>query len=114
MKFEFAKYTDVTEMAFRNNPEYESNSYIKIYLCPDVNDVWLARILEGVNEDYEPEEGSYILEREKIPNDVKGQKMTISRAINIIKEDSFENWDIEVSEDLEELIEMLDDGFGIN
>ena len=32
MKFEFAKYTDVTELAFEVNPEYEK-THMSRYFC---------------------------------------------------------------------------------
>lgn len=45
--------------------------------------------------------------------DRKGQKLTLSKVKQIINEDDGSGWDIEQSYELNELIEMLDDGFGI-
>lgn len=113
MKFEFGKYTEITDLAFKVNPQYKNEGFVRFFICPDVWDTWFVRILEGYNEDYEREEGSYILERNNVPNDTKGQKLTISRVRKIIEEDSGENWDYEQNCDVNELIDMLDDGFGI-
>jgi hypothetical protein len=46
--------------------------------------------------------------------DRKGQKLTISKVRQIISEDNGSNWDLEQSDDIDDLIDMLDGGFGIN
>jgi hypothetical protein len=113
MKFEFAKYTEITDYAFNINPEYKNNGYVRLFICPDVWDYWFVRILKDVNEEYEYEEGSFVLERNKIEMDRKGEKLSLTKLRRIIEEDDFSNWDIKQGFDLEELIDMLDDGFGI-
>ena len=113
MKFEFAKYTEITDFALKVNPQYKNEGYVRFFICPDVWDFWFIRILEGYGEGYEKEVGSFILERNKIPMDVKGENLSIRKLRNIIEEDDGSNWDYEQSYDLEELIDMLDDGFGI-
>ena len=112
MEFEFAKYTEITDYAFKINPNYKQEGYIRFFLCPDVHDYWFVRILEGYNEDYEREEGSYILERNNISKR-KGEMPTLSKVKQLILEDDGSNWDIEQSFDIDDLINMLDDGFGI-
>lgn len=114
MKFECGKYTEITELAFKVNPSYKNEKYIRFFICPDVEDTWFVRLLDGFNEEYEPEEGSYILERNNVPNDYKCQKLTIDRVRQIIEDDDGCNWDYQVSDDVDELIDMLDDGFGIH
>ena len=112
MTFEFAKFTEVTSLAHKVNSEYKSNNYTRIFLCPDVKDIWLARILEGYNKDYEQEIGSFILERNKVD-------LAIPRLLNeniaqcILEEDDFSNWDYYCFKSMEECIEALDDGYGI-
>lgn len=114
MKFEFAKYTEITDYAFGVNPEYKNAGYVRLFICPDVFDFWLVRILEGVNEEYEKEEGSYVLERNQIPMNTKGQKLTILKLRDILENDDFGNYDLIQGFDLEKLIDdNLDDGFGI-
>lgn len=113
MEFEFGKYTEVTELAHEVNPEYKSSSYSRIFLCTDTHDFWLARILVGFNEEYEKEEGSFVLERDKISKDYKAEILTKSKAIELLENDSFENWDLQTSNDEDELIEMVDGGWGI-
>jgi hypothetical protein len=114
MKFEFAKFTEVTDFAFRVNTEYKESGYTRIFICSDTNDFWLARVLKNYGEDYEEIEGSYILEREKIPKENKGQSLTISRTRQILKEDTFENWEYFVFDNIEDVIDRIDGGFGIN
>lgn len=113
MKFEFAKYTEITDFAFEVNPNYKNEGYIRFFICPYVWDFWFVRILEGYNEEYNKEEGSYILERNKIEMDSKGQKLTISKLKQIIEEDDGGNWDFIQGYDIEELVDNIDDGFGI-
>lgn len=111
--FEFAKYTEITDIAFKVNPDYKKDGYVRFFICPDVWDFWFVRILEGANKDYEKEEGSYLLERNKIPMDKKGQLLTISKVKQIIMKDDGCNWDYEQGYDVEKLIDIIDDGFGI-
>jgi len=111
MKFEFGKFTDITEHAKKINPEYKD--YVRIFICPDVWDFWLIRIQKGYNKDYEKSPDTYLLERDKISMDRKGERLTLGRLNVILKDDDFSNWDIEESDNLEKLIEMVDGGFGI-
>lgn len=113
MEFEFAKYTEITDLVFKLKPEMKNEGYVRFFICPDVYDFWYVRILEGFNEDYEREEGSFILERDKISMDRKGEKLTLSKVKMIIQDDDGSNYDLEQGYDLEELIDWLDDGFGI-
>ena len=114
MKFEFAKYTEATELAFKVNPEYQSNGYERVFLCCDTKVFWIARILKGYGEDYEAVEGSYIVEREKVDKCSRSEKLSRSKAENLLANDEFENWDYEVYDCLKDAIESLDGGFGIN
>jgi len=113
MEFEFAKYTEITDLVFKHDKQAKKEGYIRFFICPDVWDVWFVRILEGFGEDYEVEEGSFILERNNIENEYKGQELTLKRVKEIIEDDDRSNWDYEVSDDVDELIDILDDGFGI-
>ena len=45
--------------------------------------------------------------------DRKGQKLTLSKVKQIIEEDDGSNWDLQQGYDIEELVDMLDEGFGI-
>lgn len=109
---EFAKYYDITELAKNYNPDYVS--YEKIYICVDTWDFWIARIAKDLNEDYETEEGSYLLERNKIGKEMRSQMLRTKTQIeSVLDEDDFGNWDFEQVYSLEEAIELIDDGFGI-
>lgn len=117
MTFEFAKYTEITDFAFKTSPDYVNEGYVRIFICPDVWDFWLVRILKGYedieDEGYVENEDNFIMERNKIEMDVKGQSLTIRKLRQIIEEDDRGNWDLQQGEDIEELIDMLDEGFGI-
>jgi hypothetical protein len=112
MEFEFAKYTEITDLAFELNPDYKTESYVRFFICPDTNDYWFVRVLEGFNEDYEREEGVYLLERNNIPK-MKGEKLTTEIVKEIILDDCGENWDIHEYQSIDELIDDLDGGHGI-
>lgn len=114
MTFEFAKATEVTEFAFEKRPSYADECYKRFFVCPDVHVTWFFRLLEGFDGEYNREEGSFILERSRISNYYKGQPMTISRLTKIIKDDDLSNWDYQHSIYVDDLIEMVDGGFGIN
>lgn len=118
MKFEFAKYTEITDFAFEVNPNYKNEGYVRFFICQDVWDFWFVRILKGYeyveDEGYIENEDNYILERNKISMDKKGQKLTLLKVREIILEDDGSNWDLQQSEDIDELIDMLADVFGIN
>jgi hypothetical protein len=117
MEFEFAKYTEITEYAFKVNPNYKNEGFVRFFICQDVWDFWFVRILKGYEND--EEEGyienpdNYILERNKIEMDRKGQTLTLSKVKQIIEEDDGSNWDLQQGYDLEDLVDLLDDGFGI-
>ena len=115
MKFEFAKYTEVTDLYKKYCDSInDGDGYIRFFMCLDVNDFWIIRVMEGFNEDYEREDGVYLLERNNIPKDSKRQSLNLTKAIELIKEDDFSNWDVEEYSDLAELIEGIDGGFGLN
>lgn len=71
---EFAKYYNVTklvdEMIKKNEidsyPIEEDDKFVGVYVCMDTNDFWISRISKDVNEDYDHEEGIYLVERNKI------------------------------------------------
>lgn len=117
MEFEFAKYTEITEFAMKHNPDYKASGYERIFICPDVHDIWLVRILKGSryeeDEGYVEDENNYILERDKIERDNRNSSLSLSKVRRIVEEDGFDNWDLIQGDDIEELIDNLDDGFGI-
>ena len=113
MEFKFAHYTEVTDLAFRVNDQYEESNYTRVFICPDVKDAHLIRVLPGYGHDYEKNENAIIVEYEKIPNRFKGEKMGIMRAKRILKGDDFSNWDYHVFSSMDKVIESLQDGFEI-
>lgn len=111
MIFEFGKYTEVTDFAKETNSEY--NEYERVFMCPDVHDVWIIRILKGYDEDYDEDAESYILERNKYSFPRSLNPLSTNMAKYYLEEDDFSNWDMKQSYDLDELIDMVDGGFGI-
>ncbi|MTB53069.1 hypothetical protein [Lewinella sp. W8] len=112
MKFEFARSTEVTDFAKEKFPE-QYREYSRLFICPDVNDAWLFRLLPGVGMNYYPNPDAFLLERDKIANDFKGQPMTVQRLFRILKNDDLSNWDYHVYGVEEDAIEVVDGGFGI-
>ena len=116
MKLDFAKYHDITTVAKRFNAEY--NQYERIFICVDVFDFWIVRILKGHRHDedegYVEDEDNYILERNKIAKNRRSDHIeNIIQLTKVLKQDEFDNWDCENCDSLEEAIEMLDDGLGM-
>lgn len=114
MKFEFAKYTDVTELAFKVNVEYRNNPYVKVYICEDTRVFWISRILKGFNEEYEVCPDMYLVERERIDKDVRSETLYAGKARRILESDELEGWDGHAYHSLEEAIESIDGGYGLN
>jgi len=99
------KYIEVTSKAIKINKDYIRSGYTRIFYCSDVKDTWLVRILPGYDEAYEPCEGKILLER----NLIQGHP----HLKYILEEDDFSNWDYGEYDSMEEIIEVLDGGFGI-
>lgn len=145
---EFAKYYNVTNKLneMLEKKEQILFSYTKdyckgLFICEDTHDFWICRILENTNEDYDQEEGKYLIERNKIDkyefceflkeqknddsdiNDRWTRDFYIDKCfpINdiietlILMDDDkgLENWDNKECDSYEEAIEVLDNGYGI-
>lgn len=71
---EFAKYYNVTKLVndmqkkeeIDTYPMEEDTKFAGVYVCMDTNDFWISRISKDVNEDYDYEEGTYLVERNLI------------------------------------------------
>lgn len=70
---EFAKYYDASNVVedMMNKKEIwvyptGDDKYESVYICMDVKDFWVCRILKGYNEEYERDEDKYLVERNKI------------------------------------------------
>lgn len=113
LEFKFPKFTEITDLAFKHNPDYEKNGYVRFFICPDVWDFWYCRILKGFNSEYEKDPNCFLLEREKIDKKYKTEKLTLKKVIDIIENDLMENLDCYHSYDINELIDDMDAGFGI-
>ena len=70
---EFAKYYNVSNLVEEMQKAEEIDCYPTdndkfegVYVCMDTNDFWISRINKGYNEEYEREDGKYLVERNKI------------------------------------------------
>lgn len=113
MRFEFAKATDITTFAKSEMPEMYGE-YEKIYITPDTNDYHILRILKGFDEDYEVNENKVIIEHQMIPKTKTDKIHTLEKLRKILEEDDGGNYDYKVKNSVEECIEIVDGGFGIN
>ena len=114
-EFEFAVYTEITDLAFELRPELKEEGYERFFICEDIHDIWFVRILKGMRDtgaDFVKDENNYLLERNMIFKNYV--HFTEALAKEIILEDCGETYDNFQSYDLSELIESLNDGFGIN
>ena len=137
----FAKYYDVTNIMNQLIDEnkltsYQKEEFEKLYICNDTHDFWVVRVIEGYNSAYEKEDGMYLIERNKINkydfckfiNDEvnitnKFERENFIDALNLdfiirnvlIMDDELglENWDNIECDSLEEVIDVIDGGYGI-
>ena len=113
MKFEFGKATEITDFAKDQfNEMYEI--YKRIFITTDTNDYHILRILEGYDKDYEKCEDSYVLEWQKISKNRKDNITGMLKLKKILSEDDGSNWDCKQYDSLQECIDNVDGGFGIN
>lgn len=145
----FAKYYNVTKLVndmqkkeeIDTYPIEENAKFAGVYVCMDTNDFWISRINKNVNEDYDYEEGTYLVERnkfdiytvvdklfklysKKLPTTLNKntchryfdqfRTKDICRAIIMLDDwDGLSNWDNCEAESLENAIDIIDGGFGI-
>jgi len=113
MKFEFGKATDITEFA-KKNFEGMYEEYEKIYITTDTNDYHILRILKGYDEDYETNGDKVILEHQMIGKAKQETINSMRKLKSILEEDDGGNYDYEAKDSVDECIEIVDGGFGIN
>ena len=106
LELEFGKYVEVTSKAKSLFP-IDYIDYEKIFICKDVKNNWIARILKGYNSEYEKVDGKWLIERNKV------EKKTVLGILKEDIEDGFTSWDNLECYSLEDCIEKLDGGFGI-
>lgn len=145
----FAKYYNVTKLVDDMQKKEEIDTYpteakdkfVGVYVCMDTNDFWISRISKDLNEEYDYEEGIYLVERNKIdiyavadklfelykkrlPTDLSKntchgyfdqfKAKDICRTVIMLDDlDGLSNWDNCEAESLEDAIDIIDGGFGI-
>lgn len=113
----FAKFYDITELAKKIDTS-KYGEYEKVFVCLDVRDVWIARLVDGVryeeDEGYVTDETSKILERNNLPKDSKSQGIdSLEELTEFLEADDLSNWDCYNVLTVKDAEEMLDDGFGL-
>lgn len=108
---EFAKYYDVTDIAKKTG---QYNDFYKVFICSDTHTFWIARIVLGVNSEYETKENGVIIEREDVDKDFKGDGIdSLAKLVKLLSDSDFDNYDVVDATDVKDAIEMLDNSFGI-
>lgn len=143
---EFAKYYNITKTLNKMIEEKKLDCYTKdycqgLFICMDTHDFWLCRILEGYNEEFEQEEGKFLIERNKIDkydfiefvkekinddseiNNRQNRDYYIDKCLNlntIIEnlifmddDNGLESWDNYKTDSYEEAIDIIDGEYGI-
>lgn len=144
MTLKFVKAYNVTKLVGSKKEilfSYQDAGYERVYIAKDTNDMHIYRILKDYNEEYEKEEGAYLVEREKISNyDVAekliemgcctnkylNNKIIVDELINSCKleevflatlliddNNGLENWDNCECCSMEEAIDVIDGGYGV-
>ena len=70
---EFAKYYNVSNLVEEMQKVKEINYYptgddkfVGVYVCMNSNEFWISRINKDLNDDYDREDGKYLIERNKV------------------------------------------------
>lgn len=73
VRMEFAKYYNASNLVEEMQKAGEIDCYPidndkfeGVYVCMDTNDFWISRINKGYNEEYDREDGKYLVERNKL------------------------------------------------
>ena len=117
MKLEFTKYTEVTTRAKEIKSDF-FKEYEKVFVCPDVHNFWISKILVGYNENYEKQDDCVLIERNNI-DDYTAHHLKIfspeTLVDMVIKADSEDgcSWDALECDSVEDAINQLEDGFEI-
>ena len=113
LKFEFPKYTEITDLAFAVNPQYKREKYSRFFVCDDVKTIWFIRVIPGMNEEYEEDSSKILVERVNIEKRNRIQ-LSVNKLIKIIEDDNGDNYDCRDYNNIEDVIESLSDIYGIN
>lgn len=111
IRFEFAKVTEVTDMAHSLNKEYEENNIQRVFICPDTLCVWIYRLIPDLNKEYEYQKGVFLLERGQVDKQ-RGLKLNIDQVRSILINDNFDCYDSVQACSIEEIFDILDGGYG--
>ena len=116
MKIEFGIFTEVTKLAKSVAPN-TYDIYEKVYICPDTRNWWIVGIQKDINDKYEKEEGTWLCERADIAYSTEKCRplyLGMDYVKKALEEFDGSCWDNFEASSLEEAIEQIDGGFGIN
>lgn len=106
-EMEFFKYYEISKHMVKFKT-YFCEQYIRMFICKDTKNVWLAGIIKNMNDRYEEENGCYLIERFKVELPCRG----IIQAMSRWQEDG-SNWDNYQAYSLFKAYDILDNTFGI-
>lgn len=120
LRVEFLQVYDVTELVEKklsSLPCYMDAKYSSVFIQEDVHDFHVYRVQEGYNTDYEPEEGVYLTEYNRVSRyDIPPHLEGIDKLFSVLKADDREglsNWEAYESYDYEDCVDLIDGGYGI-
>lgn len=119
MNLDFGKYTECTELA-KEIDSGHFGDYEKVFICPDTRNFWVCKILVGYDEEYNQDESSTLIERNNIEDfcarNLRAGLEDKELAMLVLEADAQDgcNWDVTQCDSLDEAVEHVDGGFGIN
>lgn len=116
MKLELGKYTEITNFAKEVNPALFKN-YVKVWVCPDVENVWLATLSADTNSEYENCPGTFLLERDNVSypdyDRCRPEYLTEDNIREIVEDWACETYDSYETSSVKEATDQIDGGWGI-
>lgn len=114
LKFSFPKYTEITDIAIAIRPSIiEHTKARRFFICDDVRSFWFARMLPGLNDEYEDCD-RVLIERDEIDKHGRDERMTLNRLIEIVNDEERDQWDCHDYATVADAIDDLSCGYGVN
>lgn len=88
-------FTDVSDLAHELNPKYHTNGYSKVFVGDRGVEFFIARLAVNVNEDFEAEEGVYLVEVNVVDKQDLSDTLTDGNVHQLLVDDDFDNWEYE-------------------
>lgn len=113
-KTKFGIYVECTTLAKKLDKYDMYLGVHSVWVCRDTHDYWIAKVHENLNDEYESEEGTWLIERNKIDHEHIGSNSPtdLSRAIKLDLDDGC-NWDNFQCDSYVNVIDVLSQSFGV-